>query len=201
MSSEPTTEPIDTGRMHQKEQAKPPAPPREMSQAAVAAFFYGTLQLLCTLIGSGFILILGQLAASVKSSDLAGLAGTEGTDTADLAEMQKMIEELSAADPSLIPAPTPPTVLPDISTVPITPSAPALPNIPGFSMEATPDAIVTQEFFLIFLTQGFAILGILTACIAFEAASKGKSGVGLAVTGLISSALSIFIATIVAMAV
>lgn len=196
---EPETEMLDTVTVQQE---KPVKPVREISQAAIASFFYGTLQLMATMIGSVLVLVLSQSMKAFQSTVPTGSTGVSGgTDTVDLAELQKMMEELNAADPSLIPVtPDLTTVVPDISTVPTMPTVPTTPSIPGFSMEGTPNAIVTHEFFLIFLTQGFGIFGLLTAFIAFGAVSKGKSGLGLAVTGLISSALSVFIATIVAMA-
>ena len=198
---EPATEIITVA-----DQPVPPLKPvREISQAAIASFFYGTLQLLTTMIGAVIVVALTQSMKAFQSPMPAGSNGvSEGTDTADLAELQKMMEELQAADPSLIPAPTTPPVTPDISTIPqmpTVPTTPAMPSIPGFKMEGTPDAIVTHEFFLIFLTQGFGLMGLLTASIAISAVMKGKSGLGLAVTGLVSSALSLFIAFIVAMAV
>lgn len=189
--SEPQTELIDTVTVQPEKQ---PKPAREMSQAAIASFFYGTLQLLSTMIGSALVVVIAQSMKAFQSAmttDPTGVIG--GTDTPDLAEMQKMIEELGITDPS-IPAPPATGATPDATTVP------AMPSIPGFSMEATPNAIVTHEVLIILLTHGFGIFGLFTAFIAFGAASKGKSGRGLAVTGLISSFLSFVIAFMVALA-
>jgi hypothetical protein len=55
--SEPATEMFDTVRDQKESQ---PRPPREMSQAAIASFLYGTLQLLFTAIGSAVAVTLMQ---------------------------------------------------------------------------------------------------------------------------------------------
>lgn len=189
--SEPQTELIDTVVVQPEKQSKPA---REMSQAAIASFFYGTLQLLSTMIGSALVIVIAQSMKAFQSAMPTGLDGSsEGTETPDLAEMQKMIEELGIVDPSL-PTSPPTGTTPDVTAVP------AMPTVPGFSMEATPNAIVTHEFLTILLTHGFGLLGLFTAFIAFGAASNGKNGRGLAVTGLVSSFLSFFIAFMVALA-
>jgi hypothetical protein len=182
--SEPATEMFDTVSVQKGQQ---PKPPREISQASIASFLYGTLQLLFTSISSALVLALMQGMEAFESAMSGPTGGNGGTDTPDLADMQKMIEELGIADPT---SPNPPTV----PAIPVQESS-------GFSFESTPSQIVTTEFFAILLTQGFGLLGLLTAFIAFGAVSKGKSGRGLAITGLMSSFLSFVIAFMVALTV
>lgn len=183
--SEPATEMFDTVST-QKEQ--PPKPPREMSQAAITSFFYGTLQLLFTSIASALVFALMQ---GMKAFESALSVPAGGADTPDLTDMQKMIEQMGITDPALSPA------VPDPSTVPALP----VQRGSGFSLESSPSQIIPMEFFAILLTHGFGLLGLLTACVAFGAVSKGKSGRGLAITGLLSSFLSFVIAFMVALAV
>jgi hypothetical protein len=182
--SEPATEMFDTVSVQKGQQ---PKPPREISQAAIASFLYGTLQLLFTSISSALVLALMQGMEAFESAMSGPTGGNGGTDTPDLADMQKMIEELGIADPT---SPNPPTV----PAIPVQESS-------GFSFESTPSQIVTTEFFAVLLTHGFGLLGLLTAFIAFGAVSKGKSGRGLAITGLMSSFLSFVIAFMVALTV
>jgi hypothetical protein len=191
--SEPVTEPIDTANLNEPE----PKPARELSQAAIASFFYGTLQLLTTSIGAGLVFVLAQMMKAFQSAaptGVTGIPGTTGTDTVDLAEVEKMMKELGITDPSAVPvAPTTPDMpaaVPDSSTIPGMPS--------GFSPEGAPFQITGVEILLVLLMNGFGLLGLITAFIAFEAVSKGKSGRGLAITGLVSSTLSFVIAFMVA---
>lgn len=186
--SEPATEMFDAV-ITQKEQ--PPKPPREMSQAAITSFFYGTLQLLFTSIASALVFALMQGMKAFESALSGPADSNEGTDTLNLADMQKMIEEMGMTDPALSPA------APNPSTVPALP----VQGGSGFPFDSTPSQIVPMEFFAILLTHGFGLLGLLTAFVAFGAVSKGKTGRGLAITGLFSSFLSFVIAFIVALAV
>lgn len=186
--SEPATEMFDTVSVQKGQQ---PKPPREISQASIASFLYGTLQLLFTSISSALLVALMQGMEAFESAMSGPTGDNGGTDTSDLADMQKMIEELGMADPTL--NPTSPTS-------PIVPAIPVQESL-GFSFDSTPSQIVTTEFFAILLTHGFGLLGFLAAFIAFGAVSKGKSGRGLAITGLMSSFLSFVIAFMVALTV
>jgi hypothetical protein len=192
--SEPVTEPIDAVNVKEPQ----PKPARELSQAAIASFFYGTLQLLVTSIGAGLVFVLAQMMKSFQSAaPTTGLTGTGGTDTIDLAELEKTMKELGMTDPQPVPttptAPDMPVTVPDSSTIP------GLPSV--FSLEGTPFQITGLEILLVLLMNGFGLLGLISAFIAFGAASTGKSGRGLAITGLVSSTLSFIIAFMVAAAV
>lgn len=179
--SEPATEMLDTVSDQKEFQ---PKPPREMSQAAIASFLYGTLQLLFTAIGSAVAMTLMQGMKAFESAMSGSTGSNAGTNSKDVADVQKMIEELGIASP------TP-------SSVPVAPTQ----GISGFSFESTPSQIAPMEFLIILLTHGFGLLGLLTAFIAFSAVAKGKSGRGLAITGLVSSLLSFVIAFILALAI
>lgn len=164
-------------------------PPREMSQAAIASFFYGTLQFLFTVVSSVLVLMLMQAMKLFQPSSISG--ANNGTDTNDVADVQKIIEELGITGPSLNPTLSPASPLPTPTTNGGT----------GFSLDPSPSQIVPLEFLVILLTNSFGILGLITAVIALKAATKGKSGRGLAITGLVSCFFSFGIAFMVALAV
>lgn len=173
--SEPATEMFETVSVKKETKVKPA---REMSQAAITSFFYGTLQLLFTSISSALVLVLmyGIKVATAASASPTGASG--GTDTANLAEIQKMI---GGTVPSAAAPPEPSAI-------------PGMPNLSGLTAPSTPHQIVPLEVLVILLTNGFGILSLITAVVAFRATSKGKSGRGLAVTGFISSFISFVIA-------
>jgi hypothetical protein len=181
--SAPETEIFDAVEVKQD---KPAKPPREMSQAAIMSFFYGTLQLLLTAVGSVLVVLLMQGMKAFGSALSAPTDSKEGMDNSDLADVQKMIEELGITDPSL--------------TQQGAPSSSGVPVGVGMPFESSPSHIMPMELLVILLTHGFGIFGVITAIISFSAIRKGKAGSGLAVTGLISSFLSFIIAFTVALA-
>lgn len=211
--NEPETEPtnpealpVEQGDIESIERPAQPKPPREISQAAIASFFYGTLQLLLTSVGSVMILIMGQTMKTFQSSvssptGLTGLTGTGETPTAEqLAEMQKMMEELGITDPSA--TPIDPYVMPPVDpTIGPTLDTPNPPDITSFfpTYTSTNSQIVPMEFLFILVTHGFGLLALITAFVAFGAVEKGKSGRGLAITGLISGFISFSIAFMIAL--
>ena len=178
-------------------------PAREMSQAAIASFFYGTLQLLVTTLGS--VLAVAFFGA-MKSLTPATTQSAQGTDIANAEELQKMIDTLETLDPE---NPI------DISSIPIESSPPDDPALIGptappetnplipFMPEGSANEIIPFEVLVILGCSGFALLSIITALVAFRATGKGgnKTGRGLALTGLISSLASLGIAAAAALAI
>ena len=186
--SAPETEMFDAIEVTQ---AKPAKLPREMSQAAIMSFFYGTLQLLLTAVGSALVVIVTQ-GMKAFGSALSGTANTRGgADINDIAEVQKMLEELGITDPSLNPTLSPTSPLPSSTSN----------GQIGFPLDSSPSQIVPFEFLVILLTNSFGILGLITAVIALRAVTKGKSGKGLAITGLVSCFFSFGIAFLTALTV
>lgn len=202
--SEPATEMFETVDVKKEPKVKPP---REMSQAAISAFFYGSLQLLFTSISATVVLVLAEIMKSLQTVMPTSVNGTTtnpangvsgGTGSLDVAGLIQMVKELGTAsgnsvanNPTTIPAvpAVPPTV-----AVPNTSTIPGMPNLSGLMPQSTPHEIVPLEVLVILLASGFGILGLITAVVAFRATSKGKSGRGLAVTGFMSGLLSLAIA-------
>lgn len=169
---------------------KPPKPSREISQASIASFFYGTLQLLFTTVGAALLIIVQQSMQAFQptsSPDLTDLTGVGGETATQLAEMEKLLDELGITDPSA--PPTDPSLIPPTDPV-ITPTPITSPELTGLPIEASPTEIVPTEILIVLLANGFGFLGLITAFIAFRAITKGKIGKGLALTGLFSSLLS-----------
>lgn len=194
--NQPVTEPFEPEKPVEVEptdlqgQMKPPKPSREISQAAIASFFYGTLQLLFTSVGAALLIIVQQSMQAFQpaaSPDLTDLTGVGGETATQLAEMEKLLDELGITDPAA--PPTDPSLIPPADPT-IIPTPTTSPELTGFPLESTPSQIIPTEVLVVLLTNGFGFLGLITAFIAFRAIAKGKSGKGLALTGLFSSLLS-----------
>lgn len=168
-----------------KVRKKEQRPPRELSQAAVASFIYGTLQLILTLIGGAAVLAYNEFTKTITaltshSPVIPGLP--EGT---DIEEITKQINEMSGLE-----VPTAP--IPD-------PASSGVPDLSQFTPTASPNEIVPFEFLAILVTNVFGVLGIITVIFAFIAIGKGKSGNGLAVAGFMSSGLALILSSLIAM--
>ena len=181
---------------NEQPQSLPSSPPaRELAQTSIASFLYGTLQLLATSIGAALVFGLAQVVAAFTAATSAANPANprtpQGTDITDLAGMQDLLKSLSN-DPN---APVSMTVTPpDVST-----GIPGMPDLSGLMPTFTPGVITPFDILIVLGTSTFGLLSILTAFITFAATSKGrKTGRGLAVSGVISSILSLGIAFVVA---
>lgn len=182
------TEPMPTVT---SEVGPPHTIPREMSQTAIVAFFYGTLQLLFTSILAGLILIGVQLSKSLQQLTSPDIAGIDkgSVPGADADQLVQIVEELGVIDPSLATAPLP---VPD--TIPAIGDTSTLPFLPV----ASPQEIVPLELLAVVFLNGFGFAGLIVMIVAFRATSRAKNGRGLVWVAFASILLSLGISLSVA---
>lgn len=175
-----------------KKQVKKPEhqeklPARELSQASVASFIYGTLQLILTLIGGAVIIAYSKVNESFTALVSPNIESVpEGTDIEGTVQQITELTDMLGIDTPDIPTST---------------GLPATPDLSPFTPQSSVAEITSYEWIAILVTSPFGILGILTAIFAFMAIAKGKHGNGLAVTGFMSSGISLILASMVALTV